>query len=199
MAMVSNLLFAVIACFLLVKITKWWDSRKDGKDQVVASEQTQIENTVEKETNMEKNIRTRDLFLEVLTKIGCQYQLGEGDDTRIFFAFQGENMFADASNESLYVVVWDTYWEHVELYDIDEVSRMRKAINNSNLNSSVTTVYTIDKEGSNMDVHSRSMFAFVPQMPSIEDYLKAELGKFFRAHQLVGNELQKLRIEEQTA
>lgn len=197
--MVSNLLFAVIACFLLVKITKWWDSRKDGKDQVVASEQTQIENTVEKETNMEKNIRTRDLFLEVLTKIGCQYQLGEGDDTRIFFAFQGENMFADASNESLYVVVWDTYWEHVELYDIDEVSRMRKAINNSNLNSSVTTVYTIDKEGSNMDVHSRSMFAFVPQMPSIEDYLKAELGKFFRAHQLVGNELQKLRIEEQTA
>ena len=197
--MVSNLLFAVIACFLLVKITKWWDSRKDGKDQVVASEQTQIENTVEKETNMEKNIRTRDLFLEVLTKIGCQYQLGEGDDTRIFFAFQGENMFADASNESLYVVVWDTYWEHVELYDIDEVSRMRKAINNSNLNSSVTTVYTIDKEGSNMDVHSRSMFAFVPQMPSIEDYLKAELGKFFRAHQLVGNELQKLRTEEQTA
>ena len=195
--MVSNLLFAVIACFLLVKITKWWDSRKDGKDQVVASEQTQIENTVEKETNMEKNIRTRDLFLEVLTKIGCQYQLGEGDDTRIFFAFQGENMFADASNESLYVVVWDTYWEHVELYDIDEVSRMRKAINNSNLNSSVTTVYTIDKEGSNMDVHSRSMFAFVPQMPSIEDYLKAELGKFFRAHQLVGNEMQKLRTEEQ--
>ena len=197
--MVSNLLFAVITCFLLVKITKWWDSRKDGKNLMVASEQTQIENTVEKETNMEKNIRTRDLFLEVLTKIGCQYQLGEGDDTRIFFAFQGENMFADASNESLYVVVWDTYWEHVELYDIDEVSRMRKAINNSNLNSSVTTVYTIDKEGSNMDVHSRSMFAFVPQMPSIEDYLKAELGKFFRAHQLVGNELQKLRTEEQTA
>ncbi len=197
--MVSNLLFAVITCFLLVKITKWWDNRKDGKDLMAVSEQTQIKNTVEKETNMEKNIRTRDLFLEVLTKIGCQYQLGEGDDTRIFFAFQGENMFADASNESLYVVVWDTYWEHVELYDIDEVSRMRKAINNSNLNSSVTTVYTIDKEGSNMDVHSRSMFAFVPQMPSIEDYLKAELGKFFRAHQLVGNELQKLRIEEQTA
>ncbi len=163
----------------------------------VASEQNQ--KNVKKETNMEKNIRTRDLFIEVLTKIGCQYQLGEGDDTRIFFTFQGENMFADASNDSLYVVVWDAYWEHVELYDIDEVSRMRKAINKSNLNSSVTTVYTIDKDGSNMDVHSRSMFAFVPQMPSIEDYLKAELSKFFRAHQLVGSEMQKLRTEEQKA
>ena len=117
---------------------------------MVASEQTQTEITVKKDTNIEKTIRTRDLFIEVLTKIGCQYQLGEGEDTRIFFTFQGENMFADASNESLYVVVWDTYWEHVELYDIDEVSRMRKAINNSNLNSSVTTVYTIDKEGSNI-------------------------------------------------
>ena len=197
--MASNLLSAAIICFLLVKITNWWDNRKDRKDLMVASEQTQIENIVEQETNMEKKIGTRDLFIEVLTKIGCQYQLGEGDDTRIFFAFQGENMFADASDESLYVVVWDTYWEHVELYDIDEVSKMRKAINNSNLNSSVTTVYTIDKEGSSMDVHSRSMFAFVPQMPSIENYLKAELGKFFRAHQLVGNEMQKLRTEEQNA
>lgn len=197
--MASNLLSAAIICFLLVKITNWWDNRKDRKDLMVASEQTQIENIVEQETNMEKKIGTRDLFIEVLTKIGCQYQLGEGDDTRIFFAFQGENMFADASDESLYVVVWDTYWEHVELYDIDEVSKMRKAINNSNLNSSVTTVYTIDKEGSSMDVHSRSMFAFVPQMPSIENYLKAELGKFFRAHQLVGNEMQKLRAEEQNA
>lgn len=195
--MASNILYAVIIYFLLVKITKWWDDRKDRNNLMVASEQTQIEKTENKETNMEKNIRTRDLFIEVLTKIGCQYQSGEGDDTRIIFAFQGENMFADASNESLYVVVWDTYWEHVELYDIDEVARMRKAINNSNLNSSVTTVYTIDKEGSSMDVHSRSMFAFVPQMPSIEDYLKAELNKFFRAHQLVGNEMQKLRTEEQ--
>lgn len=195
--MASNILYAVFIYFLLVKITKWWDDRKDRNNLMVASEQTQTEITVKKDTNMEKTIRTRDLFIEVLTKIGCQYQLGEGEDTRIFFTFQGENMFADASNESLYVVVWDTYWEHVELYDIDEVSRMRKAINNSNLNSSVTTVYTIDKDGSNMDVHSRSMFAFVPQMPSIEDYLKAELGKFFRAHQLVGNEMQKLRTEEQ--
>lgn len=197
--MASNLLSAAIICFLLVKITNWWDNRKDRKNLMVSSEETQIENIVEQETNMEKKIGTRDLFIEVLTKIGCQYQLGEGDDTRIFFAFQGENMFADASDESLYVVVWDTYWEHVELYDIDEVSKMRKAINNSNLNSSVTTVYTIDKEGSSMDVHSRSMFAFVPQMPSIENYLKAELGKFFRAHQLVGNEMQKLRAEEQNA
>jgi hypothetical protein len=197
MPMASNILFAVFICFLLVKITKWWDDRKDRNNMTVASEENQ--KNVKKETNMEKNIRTRDLFIEVLTKIGCQYQLGEGDDTRIFFTFQGENMFADASDESLYVVVWDTYWEHVELYDIDEVSKMRKAINNSNLNSSVTTVYTIDKEGSSMDVHSRSMFAFVPQMPSIENYLKAELGKFFRAHQLVGNEMQKLRAEEQNA
>lgn len=195
--MASNILFAVFICFLLVKITKWWDDRNDRNNMTVASEENQ--KNVKKETNMEKNIRTRDLFIEVLTKIGCQYQLGEGDDTRIFFTFQGENMFADASNDSLYVVVWDAYWEHVELYDIDEVSRMRKAINKSNLNSSVTTVYTIDKDGSNMDVHSRSMFAFVPQMPSIEDYLKAELSKFFRAHQLVGSEMQKLRIEEQKA
>ncbi len=34
---------------------------------------------------------TRSLFLDTLTKIGCQYQLGEDDDTRIFFDYQGES------------------------------------------------------------------------------------------------------------
>ena len=92
--MASNILYAVIICFLLVKITKWWDDRKDRSNLMVASEQTQTEITVKKDTNMEKTIRTRDLFIEVLTKIGCQYQSGEGDDTRIIFAFQGENMWS---------------------------------------------------------------------------------------------------------
>lgn len=143
-----------------------------------------------------KVIGTRDLFLETLTKIGCQYQLGEGDDTRIFFAYQGEHFFADTTNETYYVHLWDTHWGHVELYDIDEVSRLRKAINTSNINTMVSTIYTIDDEGSNVDVHSKSIIPFIPSMPDIEDYLKAELYDFFRAHQMVKSEMTKLREKE---
>ena len=145
-------------------------------------------------TLMENNKGTRDLFLETLTKIGCQYELAEeeGDD-RIFFAYQGEHFFVNATNEGWYIHIYDTHWGHVELYDIEEFARLKKAINGSNLNNSVMTVYTIDEAGSNVDVHCKSTILFIPQIPRIEDYLRTELNAFFHAHQYVGNEMARLR------
>lgn len=150
------------------------------------------------EVSSDMKVGTRDLFLDTLTKIVCQYQLGEGDDNRIFFAYQGEHFFADTTNDRMYVHLWDTHWGHVELYDIDEVSRLRKAINTSNLNTAVTTVFTIDEEGKSMDVHCKSVIPFVSVMPNLDDYLRVELNDFFHAHQVVGNEMHKLREKEKT-
>lgn len=129
---------------------------------------------------------TRDLLLETLTNIGCQYELAEKeDDNRIFFSYQGEHFFVDATNDWKYIQIWDMFWESVELYDIDEFSRLKKAVNGSNLNNSVTTIYTINEEGKTIDVHSKSVILFVYGIPEIEDYLKAELNDFFHAHQYV--------------
>jgi hypothetical protein len=148
-------------------------------------------------TNMENQKGTRDLFMETLTKIGCQYELAEKeDDNSIYFAYQGENFVVDASNENNYIRIWDTHWGHVELYDVDELSRLKKAINNSNLNTGVTTVYTIDEVGHNVDVHCKSVVLFIEQIPDIEKYLRVELNEFFRAHQYVGNEMVKQREAE---
>ena len=138
----------------------------------------------------EQTIGTRDMFLETLTKIGCQYELGEG---------QGENFTASANNEGWYVHIWDTHWGHVELYDIDEFARLKKAINLSNLNCATMTVYTIDEAGSNVDVHCKSIFPFIPQMPNLEGYLRNELGDFFTAHHMVSSEMAKLREQEENA
>ena len=138
---------------------------------------------------------TRDLFLETLTEIGCQYEI-DPEDGNILFAYQGENFVASATNEGWYVRVWDTYWGHVELYDIDEFSRLRKAVNYSNLNCATMTVFTINEEGNTVDVHCKSVFPFMSQMPNLEDYLRNELGDFFNAHRLVSNEMSKLREQQ---
>lgn len=144
-----------------------------------------------------RHMGTKDLFLATLTKIGCQYELAEKeDDNSIYFAYQGENFVVDASNENNYIRIWDTHWGHVELYDVDELSRLKKAINNSNLNTGVTTVYTIDEVGHNVDVHCKSVVLFIEQIPDIENYLRVELNEFFRAHQYVGNEMVKQRESE---
>lgn len=147
--------------------------------------------------NKEPEMGTRDLFLKTLTIIGCQYELGKGDnEDNIYFAYQGENFTACTNNEARYIHIYDTHWGHVELYDIEEFARLKKVINGSNLNNSVTTVYTIDEAGSNVDVHCKSIFLFIPQIPNLEDYLRLEFNEFFRAHQYVDNEMTKLRERE---
>jgi hypothetical protein len=198
---ISGLFIAGLACIIIVITSKWWDLKQENEslNSYIVQQSSNEKKEVMKETNTEQNnnIGTRDLFLNVLTQIGCQYELGEGDDNRIFFAYQGERFFAESSNESLWVNIWDTYWEHVELYDIDEMARMKKAINTSNLNTMVSTVYTIDQDGKNMDIHAKNTFPFFSKIPNIDQFLRAELNDFFRAHQYVNNEVMKLRQEEQ--
>ena len=194
----------VVACAIIVKLSNWWDNRKEEKERqrIITMNQDaaarQIMNdTFERSKNvMEQTKGTRDLFLETLSKIGCQYELGEGeeDSDKIYFAYQGENF--SASNDGWYVHLWDTHWGHVELYDIDEFARLKKAINLSNLNCATTTVYTIDEAGSNIDVHCKAVIPFISQIPEIENYLRGELNDFFRAHQYVGNEMAKQRETE---
>ena len=201
-----GIIIAVILCALIVKFNEWWDNRKEEKEtqrmitmnQDAAARQI-MNDTFERSKNvMEQTKGSRELFLETLSKIGCQYELGEGEDDsdKIYFAYQGENFVASASNEGWYVHLWDTYWDHVELYDIDEFARLKKAINMSNLNCATTTVYTIDEAENNVDVHCKSVIPFIPQIPELENYLRGELNDFFRAHQLVGNEMEKQREAE---
>lgn len=153
--------------------------------------ETEIKALEEKE---EETIGSRDLLLETLTKIGCQYEIDSEDN--ISFAYQGENFIATATNGNFYVHLWDLYWSHVELYDVDGLSRLKQAINYANVNCATMTVYTIDEEGKTADVHCKSSFPFVPQMPEIEAYLRNELAGFFNAHRLVESEMAKLREQE---
>ena len=200
----------VLALFFLFKYLKERQDKENQEDIYTGNANTRLyEQTVasmdeeRKQENddmtMETNKGTRDLFLETLTKIGCQYEFAEeeGDD-RIFFAYQGEHFFVNATNEGWYIHIYDTHWGHVELYDIEEFARLKKAINGSNLSNSVMTVYTIDEAGSNVDVHCKSTILFVPQIPRIEDYLRLELNEFFRAHQYVGTEMARLRESEKS-
>ena len=45
-------------------------------------------------------------------------------------------------------------------------------------------------------VHCKSVIPFIPQIPELENYLRGELNDFFRAHHLVGNEMEKQREQE---
>jgi hypothetical protein len=165
--------------------------------QNASNDQTKEESIVNQNNKenkiMEERKGARDLFLETLTKIGCQYEIGEGEDGDINFGYQGEYFVVRASNNNRFIHIYDTHWGHVELYDIDEFARLKKAINESNLRNSVTTVYTIDEAGSNVDVHCKSVILFTQEIPEIVDYLRLELSEYFRVHETINMEMAKQR------
>lgn len=162
----------------------------DRAIEELKSESNHMENN-----NLEERKGTRDLFLETLTKIGCQYEIGEGEgeDGDINFGYQGEYFVVRANNSNRYIQIYDTHWGHVELYNIDEFARLKKAINESNLRNSVTSVYTIDEAGNNVDVHCKSVILFTQEIPDIVDYLRMELSEYFRAHETINTEMAKQR------
>lgn len=203
-------IFVVLALVMVVGIfaNKYMNSRKQVLDNETADANAESGEQVKEESESDNNVimenkimeerkGTRDLFLETLTKIGCQYEIGEGEDGDINFGYQGEYFLVRATNKGRYIQIYDTHWAHVELYDIDEFARLKKAINESNMRNSVTTVYTIDEAGSTVDVHCKSVILFVPEIPDIAEYLRVELADYFRAHETVNVEMAKQRAMEE--
>lgn len=182
----------IALCGILISI---WNNRLENKQmqENVDESHSSASASLSDYDESGNQARTRDLFLETLIKLGCQYELADGYDERIDFFYQGEYFSAYASNDKLYVSLWDTYWKQVELQDIDEVCCLRKAINTSNINARVTTIYTIDEANNKMIVHSKSTIPLMPSMPIIENYLRAELNVFFRAHHIIEVEMQRQR------
>ena len=155
--------------------------------------------TSESQTNMDEieNIRTRDLCVNVLRKLNCDVQFDEEDSYRMSFTYQGETFQIDTWKDGLMILIWDTWWGSVDLDDLDDVSRIRKAINTININSSLTLVYSIDQENQRFAIHTKRQCLFIPQIPNIENYLSAMLSGFFEVQRSFKEELDKLRKEDE--
>jgi len=193
-------LLAIVLCGMIVKLSEWRENKKEERERqsIVLMNQDAVARQIMKETfeksknDMEEQKGTRDLFLEALIKIGCQYTVDDEDDGRYYFAYQGENFAVDMSNDRMYVQLWDMFWASVELYDIDKLAQLKKVINESNLRYATTTIYTVNEAGSTVDVHCKSVIFFSPSIPDIETYLRTELGDYFHVHQFINTEMAKM-------
>lgn len=140
----------------------------------------------EKSKNKDAQIvSTRDLFIEVLTRIGGHCHIDEENEDVVIFDYSDEHFFAVVSKEMPCVQIYDLRWMSVNVCNIDEVSEFKKSINNSNMDTAVNTYYEIDKDKMTIFASSRILIMLLPSIPRIEDYLKAILAEFFRGHKIV--------------
>ena len=149
--------------------------------------------------NMEENqnLSTRDLCAEVLRKLNCDVQFDEENEYNMYFTYQGENFSVDTWENGLMITIWDTWWGTVDLDDLDDVSRVRKAINNINVRQNLTLVYSIDEKGQKFAVHTKRQCLLIPQIPQIENYMAAMLTGFFDVQRSFKEEYDRLRLEEE--
>lgn len=204
----DNLAFMI--AFVLVVIVLFYFSYYKAKQKKADQEMDRIMNAPSKTVSVEvlplnnnnmeekQNISTRDLCVEVLRKLNCDVQFDEEDDSIMFFTYQGERFRIDTWKDCLMIGIWDTWWGTVDLDDLDDVSRIRKAINIVNINSFLTMVYSIDQEHQQFAVHTKRQCLLIPQIPNVENYLAAMLAGFFDVQRSFKEELHKLRREDKS-
>lgn len=198
----SILVVVVLFCyFLYYKNKKYREEQEmdriaNASNMSVGSEVLPLNNN-----NMEENqnLSTRDLCAEVLRKLNCDVQFDEENEYNMYFTYQGENFSVDTWENGLMITIWDTWWGTVDLDDLDDVSRVRKAINNINVRQNLTLMYSIDEKGQKFAVHTKRQCLLIPQIPQIENYMAAMLTGFFDVQRSFKEEYDRLRLEEANA
>lgn len=195
----SILITIVLFCYFLNyknkkdRAEKEMDSIANAPNMSVSAEVLPL-NKNDMEEN--QNISTRDLCVEILRKLNCKVQFDEENEYTMYFTYQGENFSVDTWENGLMITIWDTWWGTVDLDDLDDVSRVRKAINNINVRQNLTLMYSVDEKGQKFAVHTKRQCLLIPQIPQIENYMAAMLTGFFDVQRSFKEEYDRLRLEE---
>lgn len=163
---------------------------EEEKEQSNHSEISKIVDTVMDTTSNE----TRNIIINTLKEIGCQPEID--DEDRICFKYQGEEFFIDADNNYQFITLWDTWWLCIDL-DNTNVEHLKEAINLGNINTIVSTVYTIDEDNKQMGIHCKAIIVFTPSITNKGDYLKTILNDCFRAHDLLKERFIRLNFKQE--
>ncbi len=187
----------VIAAVLIA--VYWQNKREDREIQEKVDRQIAGLHEDNQQKNMENNEtkapQTREFFLETLSQIGCQYEIEE--DQRISFQWQGGYFMAEATDDCLFVNVWYLRWGEWLLYDVDTLSRVKRIMNDANINHSLSVVYSVDEENDQFLLHTKRNILFIPEIPDIKNYLQAMLSEFYNVRRYIEKELDKLENQEE--
>lgn len=148
---------------------------------------------IEKQTL--KTVRHR--VVRALKMMGYPFSIEDlhDDECRIHLAYQGADFLIDI-DERDYIRMQLIDGTYAAVDDIEEFSRLRRAINEANWKSSVTIVYTILEEEQELLLNYKFYALAIPQIPCFDKYLEYELDQFYDAQLKVWYELKKMKREE---
>lgn len=144
-------------------------------------------------TNNYEGLSMHQLLERVMKNIGCRINMCKDEEDHFYVTYQGEHFTIAYSEENPYITIYDVAWYSAELNDIDNLSMVRKAVNECNKQNLSTILYTIDKEENCVNVHTRQNIIFGLFIPDIEDYLRSRFEDSFRQHHNFYRQIEEVR------
>lgn len=142
------------------------------------------------------NYGTRQLFLDTLQKIGCQYKISDIDHEHpIWFHYQGELMTAMADDSVRYVSIVNEFWDRSEDTMTKSLENIWMAVNDINRDFHVSTYFDISSGTGSIDISSGINILFVKEIPHLDDYLRKMLRNFFCMQNAYWHELARLEAD----
>lgn len=140
----------------------------------------------------EEKRMTKSLLRRTLTNMGCKV---EENENNLWTEYQGENLVFYCNEDDVWVRIVDYTWHTQGLDDLTELSCLKSAINRTNMRSDCTIVYAIDKEDSEVLVHSSKEIAFIKEIPALEDYLRSQFNELLVLHRWLFEDMNEVRKE----
>ena len=185
----TSMVSVVIGIIIFATICLYWYCHQPQEDDL------SVEAPLTKSVMQHKNYATRNLVFSTLDKMRCEHV--EEDDIRIGFTYQGENFVIDAVNDSMFINVYDPWWFELSMNgDIEDFSRMQKAVNLANCEGTSTVIYTYNKGEGLVGVHTKKNILFTKEISELDKYLTGVLESFFRTQRFVVSEMDKLKNKD---
>ena len=121
------------------------------------------------------------LLINTLNEMNCEPEIDDEDKNRVHFNYQGQHFSINIDDNSEFITIWYPFWYEIELDDLDEVSRVSKAINYTNQKGIITMCYVINNETNRLYTHSQATIPFNDYIPDLKHYLAQHLQWFFQA------------------
>lgn len=155
------------------------------------------------ENRLKKLEEMRDSVIRILTELGWQCGFDEEGDIDFYLSEAGnyseetESYFNKAEfyisfdERFNYIGIHECGWKVVNINDIEEVERLKHAINQSNLGCGVSTAYFTNEEEQVMTVYSMTNLPYLPDENYLKEFLDRKLCDIFCANKLVDHYLEE--------
>lgn len=203
--MISYGLLGAICVMLIMALVKYLNDRKANKEMAEtasaeASGQADEEQTGDSEpqTPDAPKESNKELILRVLRSLQCDPKIESENDGQcnIEFEYQAERFNISLSESSLFFTLYDAFWYSFENKDIDQLSNVKKIINEINWNTHVNICYNMTDDNM-VNVHTVvTLLCHEGTVFTFADYMSHILREFFIVHHEFFKRLTVLSVVE---